>query len=88
MPLGTLQLDSLVAEVFLTVSIRIVADIKAITFQFSTKLYPKLQTSNLALKPLLFLYIFVSRRVYYFQMDSNIFGFVELPKCYIESKLQ
>jgi len=61
----------------LTVNIRRVADFKALIFQYSTKLYPNLQTLKLALKPLLFLYI-VSSRVYFIQAVSNIFGLVEL----------
>jgi len=39
-----------------TICIRIVADFKAQTFQFITKLCTKMLPLNLALKPLLFLY--------------------------------
>ena len=41
----------------LTVSINIVADFKARTFQFITERGTKILTLNLELKPLLFLYI-------------------------------
>jgi len=42
---------------FLTICVSVVADFNALTFQFITKLYTKIQALNLALKPLLFLYI-------------------------------
>ncbi len=56
-PETNLKIATIESKFFTTVSIRIVADFKALTFQFITKLCIKIPSLNLALKPLLFLYI-------------------------------
>ncbi len=64
-------------EVSLSFSIRIVADSKALTFPFCTILYTKVNTLNLALKPLLFLYI-VGKRLNLFQFSIFNYDFNSL----------
>jgi len=66
------QLNALDFQWYTTVSIRIVADSKALSFQFGTILYTKILTLNLAQKPLLFLYIVV-HSVFHVQLGFQMF---------------